>query len=379
MADWTTFAGITGVVLVLLLVLSHLTQSTFSESDGDDPSEEPTDSPTSVDLESESIGVPRDSGSSRNGRRDDERRGRRPDSGSVPGPDPGFDSDSESSVEPTDSSPEPEDPDLRPGRESPASDASDPRDRHARGESGESGRPTTDTPGSEPRTRTRPPERRGRPRMREGSEQGEIDPESLSTGALLANVALSQGLFLFVLIGAVVYTGIPLEALGIDLSVAYLETGLVVGLLAGLPLYVGNEIAAAAATRFGFDHDERLRELLAPETLQGWFVLLVGVLPVIAVFEELLFRAALIGALSTGFGIDPWLLAVLSSIAFGVGHGMQGSVGVVVTGLLGFVLAAIFVVTGSFLVVVIAHYLINALEFFVHEGLGLEWAGAVVE
>ncbi|SFB73208.1 Membrane protease YdiL, CAAX protease family [Halobiforma haloterrestris] len=369
MPDWTTFAGITGVVLVLLLVLSHLTQSTFSESDGDDRSEETTDSPTSVDLESESIGVPRDSGSNRNGRSDDERRGRRP----------GPDSDSDSGVEPTDSSPEPEDPDLLPGRESPVNDASDPRDRHARGESGESGRPTTDTPESEPRTRAHPPERRERPRMRGGGGQGEIDPESLSTGALLANVALSQGLFLFVLIGAVVYTGIPLEALGIELSVAYLETGLVVGLLAGLPLYVGNEIAAAAATRFGFDHDERLRELLAPETLQGWFVLLVGVLPVIAVFEELLFRAALIGALSTGFGIDPWLLAVLSSIAFGVGHGMQGSVGVVVTGLLGFVLAAIFVVTGSFLVVVIAHYLINALEFFVHEGLGLEWAGTVAE
>jgi membrane protease YdiL (CAAX protease family) len=47
-------------------------------------------------------------------------------------------------------------------------------------------------------------------------------------------------------------------------------------------------------------------------------------------------------------------------------------VGVVVTGLLGFVLAAGYVVTGSLVVVVAAHYVINALEFFVHELLGVE-------
>jgi membrane protease YdiL (CAAX protease family) len=47
-------------------------------------------------------------------------------------------------------------------------------------------------------------------------------------------------------------------------------------------------------------------------------------------------------------------------------------VGVVVTGVLGFVLAAAFVLTGSLLAVVVAHYLVNALEFVVHEGLGAD-------
>jgi membrane protease YdiL (CAAX protease family) len=46
-----------------------------------------------------------------------------------------------------------------------------------------------------------------------------------------------------------------------------------------------------------------------------------------------------------------------------------------VTGALGFVLAAAFVVTGSLLSVIVAHYLVNALEFVVHEGLGVEWSG----
>ena len=200
------------------------------------------------------------------------------------------------------------------------------------------------------------------------------DPASMSTGMLFANVAVSQGLFAGVLLGAIVITGIPAEALGITISVEYLLTGLFLGTVFGVALYVANELAAAGATRFGFDHDEGLREMLAPETSSGWAVLLFVVLPIIAVFEELLFRAALIGVLSAGFAIDPWLLAIFSSVAFALGHGIQGTVGIIVTGGLGFVLAAIFILTGSFLVVVVAHYFINALEFVIHEGFGIEWA-----
>jgi hypothetical protein len=50
---------------------------------------------------------------------------------------------------------------------------------------------------------------------------------------------------------------------------------------------------------------------------------------------------------------------------------------IVVTGGLGFVLAGAFIITGSFLVVFVAHYLVNALEFLVHELLGIEWTDAV--
>jgi membrane protease YdiL (CAAX protease family) len=134
-------------------------------------------------------------------------------------------------------------------------------------------------------------------------------------------------------------------------------------------LYAANEAGAWVAERAGIDADESLRELLAPETVGGWLLLLGVVLPLVALVEEFLFRAALVGALAAGFSVSPWLLAVLSSVAFGVGHGLQGPGGVVVTGALGFVLAAAFVLTGSLWVVVVAHYLVNALEFLVHEAL----------
>lgn len=197
----------------------------------------------------------------------------------------------------------------------------------------------------------------------------DLDLSSLSTTELLANVTVSQGLFGALLLGGAVYFEIPAGALGIEFTSGYLVAGITLGVGCGIVLAIGNELASTLAERSGFDHDEALRELLAPETTRGWVGLLVVVLPVIAVFEELLFRAALIGVLSAGFDVSPWLLVVVSSAAFALGHGIQGSVGIVVTGLLGLVLGATFILTGNLLVVVVAHYLVNAVEFVLHEGL----------
>ena len=203
----------------------------------------------------------------------------------------------------------------------------------------------------------------------------EQEPPDFTTGALLANVALSQGLFGVVIVGAAWLAEIPLVELGValgDPSNAGLPA-VGVGVALGIALYVGNELSAVIVDAAGVDYSEGLRESLAPDDLRGWLVLVGVVLPVIAGFEELLFRAALIGAFSAGFGLSPWLLAAFSTAAFAVGHGAQGPGGIAVTGLLGFALAAAFVLTGSLLVVVVAHYFVNALEFVVHEGLGVEW------
>jgi len=215
-----------------------------------------------------------------------------------------------------------------------------------------------------------------------GPNEAEIDagrgpePASLSTGALLANVAASQGFFGVVLVGAAWFASIPLADFGVSTGDPWSvgPPAVAVGAAVGAALYVANELSSSVLDSTGVDYSESLRAHLAPETLRGWVVLLGVVLPIIAGFEELLFRAALVGVLAAGFGVSPWALAVASSVAFAVGHGAQGPGGVAVTGVLGFALAAAFVLTGSLLVVVVAHYIVNALEFVVHEGLGIEWA-----
>jgi membrane protease YdiL (CAAX protease family) len=195
----------------------------------------------------------------------------------------------------------------------------------------------------------------------------------LTAGVLLANVALTQGLFGGVVLAGAVFYDIPARALGVTGDPW--TTGLpavALGAAFGVALWTGNEAGASAADAVGAAYDEGLREALAPDSRGGWLVLLGGVLPVIAFVEEFIFRAAVVGVPAAAFDVSPWALAVVSSAAFAVGHGAQGRVGVAVTGGLGFVLAAGYVLSGSLLVVVVAHYLVNALEFLVHEWLGAE-------
>ena len=200
-----------------------------------------------------------------------------------------------------------------------------------------------------------------------------LAPSDVSTGALLANVAFTQGLFGVLLVAGAFYFEIPASAFGV--TVDALSTGLpalVIGAGAGVGFWLGNELAAALADGFGVAFDESLRELLAPDSVGGWIILLCGVLPVIAIVEELLFRAAAIGVPVAGLGAPAWAMAIVASVAFALGHGAQGRAGIVVTGTLGLALAGLFIATNSLLAVVVAHYLVNALELIVHEGLGVD-------
>ncbi|WP_435144377.1 CPBP family intramembrane glutamic endopeptidase [Halobaculum sp. P14] len=212
----------------------------------------------------------------------------------------------------------------------------------------------------------------------ERSEQADAAPSTtpgasragvgaLSTAAVYANVVVSNGLFGSVVAAAAWWTAVPPSALGLS-PVASPEL-LLVGVAVGAALAAGNEVAGRVATRFGVRPDESLRAAMTPERAVGWAALLLVVLPSVAVFEEFLFRAVLVGALSAGFGVPTWLLVAGSAAAFAAGHGAQGRAGIVVTGLLGVALGAAYVATGSLFAVAVAHYVVNAAEFVVHEAL----------
>lgn len=190
---------------------------------------------------------------------------------------------------------------------------------------------------------------------------------SLSQPLLLLNVALSQGAFAVVLVVAAVLGDVPRAAIGVG-DAQFSGVLALVGVALGVVLFSANEAGSRFADAAGLGGSEDLRGLLAPDSRAGWVVLLGGVLPIVAGFEELLFRGVLVGAFATGFGIQPWVLVLASSVLFGLGHGAQGRIGVLVTGALGVVFGVAFVLTESLVVVVVAHYLVNALEFVVHEG-----------
>jgi len=188
-----------------------------------------------------------------------------------------------------------------------------------------------------------------------------------STAGLLLNVTVTQLAFGSLLALGAWLSAVPAGVLG--LSGAWIDAaGLGVVLGAGLTLT--NEVGSAVTDRLGVGGEETLRELLAPDSTGEWVLLLVVVLPVIAGVEELLFRAALVGAVPAAYAVPAWAMVAVSSVAFGLAHGAQGPGGVAVAAGLGVVLGAAFLVTGSLVTVVVAHYLVNALEFAIHEGVG---------
>lgn len=80
------------------------------------------------------------------------------------------------------------------------------------------------------------------------------------------------------------------------------------------------------------------------------------------VVEELLFRLALPALLFGAFGSALFAL-VTSALVFGALHAYQGPVGVLGTTFIGFFLLALFVATGSILVPIVVHVLIDVRSF----------------
>lgn len=89
-----------------------------------------------------------------------------------------------------------------------------------------------------------------------------------------------------------------------------------------------------------------------------WFL---GLSVAAGICEELLYRGllpALLAALLPG--LSAWLVILLGAVAFGAAHAYQGIRGMVVTGVLGALLGIVYLTTGSLIVVMVLHALIDA-------------------
>lgn len=179
---------------------------------------------------------------------------------------------------------------------------------------------------------------------------------------LYANVVGTQTVVVALVAVAAWLASIPIDVFGLD-SLTPLTDAVLAGTVVGLALFVASVVGTRVLSRAGVTYSETLRDALEPRTT-GEAVALYGVaLPAVSVGEELLFRGVLVGAIAIGFDVSPWLPAVGSSALFGYAHSAQGTAGVVATGVLGLVLAGLFIVTDSLLAVVGAHYVVNAMEF----------------
>lgn len=115
-------------------------------------------------------------------------------------------------------------------------------------------------------------------------------------------------------------------------------------------------LSLGAEKLFGIEESEFVRQII-PRTMYEK-ALFVGVSLAAGIGEELTYRAYAIPMLGGLVGSE-WTAAVLTSGIFGFLHAYQGQIGVVRTALMGFVLAAVFLWSGSLWPAVLAHVVID--------------------
>src|SRR5262245_50505054 len=177
---------------------------------------------------------------------------------------------------------------------------------------------------------------------------------------LLAPVEnMVKGILVLVCIGLGLLSGAGPERLGWTLNNGWRDLGL--GIILGLATQVtANGLTAVAVKLWGPDiYSPVVMKNIMPRKRSEW-LLVPAALGLAVLLEELLFRSLLVGALSITVPL-PILLIGFSAI-FGLMHSPQGILGVVLTGVLGFWLSLLFVWSGSLLLPLVAHYVINLLQ-----------------
>jgi membrane protease YdiL (CAAX protease family) len=148
----------------------------------------------------------------------------------------------------------------------------------------------------------------------------------------------------------------PIAGLGVMPAITPGAIGIVIGLAIVVTLMITRWRSNEAATI------ERARQRLAfaepmlPHT-RGELVLFRFLSVTAGICEELLFRGFLIWYLGRYTGVIQ--AALLSSLAFGVGHAYQGPRGILVTAMIGAFLSGVYLLSGSLILPMIIHGLMD--------------------
>lgn len=129
--------------------------------------------------------------------------------------------------------------------------------------------------------------------------------------------------------------------------------GLIVGVIVGIvivPFFMKSKNMDASFEKIDFMLPKTLKQRIT------FFFIAVTA----GVCEEIIFRGAVTYFfMNLPFDLPLWVIGVAGAIIFGIAHWYQGISGILSTGFLGFVLFIVFIQTGSLLVPMILHFIID--------------------
>ncbi|MFG2043749.1 CPBP family intramembrane glutamic endopeptidase [Dactylosporangium sp. NPDC048998] len=136
------------------------------------------------------------------------------------------------------------------------------------------------------------------------------------------------------------------------------------GVVLAIPVLVGAQALNVALRAAGLSGPQPSGTGLLPSPGIGGLLLAVLLVVVVAVAEETIFRGYLILRIASVLR-SRWLAVLLSSVIFSVGHGYEGSAGVLTVGVTGLVFAAVYVWRGSLVAPMVMHFLLDFLAIVV--------------
>jgi membrane protease YdiL (CAAX protease family) len=138
----------------------------------------------------------------------------------------------------------------------------------------------------------------------------------------------------------------------------------VLALVLFLPVFYVSMLLDGALQAAGFSAPATPRPGFLEATDPADYLLAVVLVLVVAVAEETIFRGYLIRRFSAVMASPAWAV-VLSSALFAIGHGYEGTSGLVTVGFMGLVFALIYLWRGSLVAPMVLHFLQDALSIVV--------------
>ena len=134
-----------------------------------------------------------------------------------------------------------------------------------------------------------------------------------------------------------------------------------------LTLAVAAFLSGAVDNLFPGESDRGL-DFALKEMIQNWwmFALMMGPGLIIgaALFEEFtrVFLLTRLWNISSNKAWK-WLTVLFSAVIFGLAHIYQGTAGMILTGIFGLMMAIVYLISGRIVILMMAHYLYNAIQF----------------
>lgn len=165
------------------------------------------------------------------------------------------------------------------------------------------------------------------------------------------------------------HNGEPVTAIG--WSSAGMWNEVVLGVALFLPVFFGAAWLNGVLHALGFSSPATPLPSLIPAHDLTQLLLAVVLVVIVALAEESIFRGYLILRFEN-LGASPAMAVILSAVVFSIGHGYEGSAGVITVGAMGAAFAAVYLWRRSLVAPIVMHFLQDLLSIVLLPLLGVK-------